>query len=1653
MSFTPPNDAVEVTSAFVPPSDSEEVFSPPLDAIEEPSKFDKIKTSLYDLAEQIPTPMPAVGAEVVANMATSIPYGVTSGIGKLISTLKGDIAEEQLEAAGEQYTPQFVKDMIYEPKLSKSKEALDVFGKVYKGGTQALAIPGAYIKADLSSDGTDADWNKKFIESYKQVSPLTSALMDIGGVAQMGRDIHLANKQGKANAKPQVEPTPEITSYNELFAQEGLKLVDTRINNIQAKVDKLVEDGLDVQRDTPILEALDAELKQRQAQKADFEGILRGETKQEAIDRMYRTIEKMEEMKRKKAYNTSEETPLTPEEIAENEAIKEAGIRKAQDEAPQIPEYQTDPYSYVKQVAEETQPKTSPQQVALEKIGEAMNITKGELESKIQTTKEKLGSIPDTPENSSLRTSLNEELKAFESIQKGEQPDLSWFEGKKQEVPVVEPVVTQVSDILNKENFNFQDIVDNRDKFFDRDGKSNVFFDKNFQGSDFSKKSITVVKTILDKIGMSKDNVYITLEDSLGTKAGSTGWFGDNTVIRLSKGKIEALTKAFDDLPEYFKGIREADKAQAKLIYATTRVMAHEVGHTFLLKLLREFGESTQITKLLKEFNSTVNKDYIENVSPVDFYKGDLSATRFRENQAYFSEFIAERVTKHLLEDKDLLAGFRKDRSKSLRQVFDAGYQMLKKLSGKIGISKDTYFDTEIKFFLEANKELVASTGRTIWEVGKLGRNEGSFPKGDLSDLTLEEIKKVTDKQGFNKVKVLTSDQAEQLFLGLDANDSPTVSERIFRDLGKGAITTVKEFFGRNNVVDMNPKDQLVRNFYTECRKIDIEIEGITNDLWYDQTVPKDVKFWQVLSKVKDAASPYMVLLKSSKQDMFVLHNLFRKGFEEGLDYADNLSKNGTHLTPDQVKYYNTFSKLFKKMYDYSVQTQETLGKKWILDERKGWYPAVRSGQYTVQVNYGDLTVRAQSFSTKLQAQKFREKLLKDSKTNRFDISDIIDKTEEPRVFTNREAVDSIVEKFSRLVPQHKDYFSGEGRRVLDAMATRGGKLGFHHEFRENLAGYKGNELFLTPESLGDSFKSAIESAISEKGMQLKEMKYKTKFTSILEDQQLKDTKPNSVAAMQTMFDSALGRHDTVMGKGGDIVSHAVDKIADSVLQWFGKEKTSDVSLIRMTTDNVVETFAMLKMMPKATFSIIGQLIGNPAMTIAKMSYDTPLKAYSTYAKGVLKLTTGDAELWSVIKEVSQRTNTFEAQFVEAISKRISQNKTAKLLKDTVLLQAPGKGAESLSRIMAFSVFYEHYKSLGVSRNEAINSAIIKTGDSLHLYDSANAAPIFKHLGPVGEAIKPLMGFGQNQLGNILGMGMYAGKNPKTWAPLVNFTLVTIAMSGVLGLPFIADYEKFRAFLAEKGNYDLPSILDVVASRNDSIDEFISPETRLLGVPSLTGYDLSSSTRASASLPTLMAGVFLGNGHPLDVMPVTDWALSVPGAVATIAKGIAGSPAQAADMAKAVDVVSPSGHLGYGIKEAMNLNTTRISGEPTNQRMIGKTGDAGGTRTQQDIIAGLLGTKTTEARMDELVNFNETMKEDYRKKKIEKNMMLLAETGEEQYLNTLAEMGVTKKQIEQRLETLYENKKIPLTIRRLMDKNKERQQRTVQGLFNFGRLD
>ena len=149
-------------------------------------------------------------------------------------------------------------------------------------------------------------------------------------------------------------------------------------------------------------------------------------------------------------------------------------------------------------------------------------------------------------------------------------------------------------------------------------------------------------------------------------------------------------------------------------------------------------------------------------------------------------------------------------------------------------------------------------------------------------------------------------------------------------------------------------------------RDIDIEIEGYTSDMLYDQQSIQGMKWTSTFSKVKNSESMYMTLRKMTDLEAADILEVFQKGFDEGISYKDNLTKNGQHLTQNQVKYYNSLTKAYEKDFEYAKNMEDALGKKSVISKREGYFPSSRVGNFAVTINYGSLVAHRRQFSTKL---------------------------------------------------------------------------------------------------------------------------------------------------------------------------------------------------------------------------------------------------------------------------------------------------------------------------------------------------------------------------------------------------------------------------------------------------------------------------------------------------------------------------------------------------------------------------------------------------------------------------------------------------------------------------------------------------------------
>lgn len=1540
--------------------------------------------------------------------------GTMAGIGAL-SNAKGNVESGASNAAA-------ITQAMLEGGLDTAALAFPA-GKGFKQG--AMLGAAGNVAADVGKDitGNILTPNNTAYDPSLEKYAISAAVGALPGGAFGMLDAPSTNKAPL--------PKKEAVPYNisdKTEAANAIKQVEAEQANIKAQLEDWSQNASINQEMADVISSLENTYNKLEQQRNELDGIINDRS---ADDVMAKAIKIKEEQDAIKAQRGRRDPSALPQEDA---SIANADIVSAS--KPEVAK--PTPYETVQKAQEDSTLGTTPFEVALTKVGEAKNMGQVELMETIVAAQEKMDALP--PEKDVQRENMLHEIAALTDVLQGKEPDLSWFKGE-QDTPVTEeitidapkPVFESISDIYAQQGETLQHLADHRDRFFNRQGESNIFFDKTFQDSVFGKMSQKVLGHFLDVTGMGKDEVYISFDNGIDKNLGRLNHIGDTSHIRISPAN---LAKAAAPIPGTNFGFLKGKALEnARTAYTAVRIGAHEIGHIVLNKYARSFVHTTEaFNKIVSEFNDYKAANKLENISMADFWRGEKSAELYTKNMEHFHEYFAERVAKQLL-TKEAIGAFSKGRGKVFQDLIDASVNYLK--GQGVNVDKKAFSDDIVNNIIESNKNAIRNYSETLWERVDTQRNDmvlaGTHEPGIFQGMTLEDMTKTT---GIRSIL-----PHHNPFMGLDLNDIPTVSRRMLSVLGNAARNVNLEFFNRNNVADFNPDSPQVASSLKTMRKHDILAESMVNELWYGKIANKDMKWSDVFTKVKNAASPYIAVLKTSHLDKHAILEVFQKGFDEKLPYAENLTKNGQHLTEVQRNAYNTFAKMFKDKYDQSVKLQAKLGKSNELPFREGWFPSVRQGKYQVMVTYGDLVARMQSFDTKLQAEKHRASLLKSGLKN-FDISDVIDRGDVQPAIGNMEIAENVVKVFSQMYPTAAKQLNERGQKLLESYALKGGKLGKHHEYRADIVGYKGSELGLTPEERGRSFGEAIEQFAAEAGMQYKTMLYRSSFDAVLENPSFQKSNPNAHAAIQTMYDSGLGRHTDYLQKFGGQASYQMDRVANSIMETWGTGKKTDKSIANITMDTIRNGFHLMFLMPKVTFAIVGQILSVPPMTIAKMSYDGHgIKAYQSFATGTLKLLSGNSDLWDTLKTVAKHTNTFEPQFMEALTLHKSNHAIVEFIKDYVLLAKPGKYSESASRVLSFSVFYEHYTSLGMSKKEAMQQAIIKTGDSLNLYDKANSAPIFSHLGFLGDAIKPLQGFGQNQLGNIIGMYKY-GKlgHPDTWMPLVNFTLMSIAMGGVLGMPFIQEYEKFRRWCNTTfGKSDLPSILDLVASNEGMMNRILpmSQEANnalMLGLPSLTGFDLSSSIRSNQSFPTLLLGVMSGNDAPMDAMPLLQWAAKVPGAAINMGKGLM-EDAKSSDIKDALNVIAPAGHVGYAMKEAIGINEPLVFGENTGLKAQGKANEGGDPRTKADIIAGALGTKTSQGRMDELRDFQMQEDEKVRTAKVGDAAVKYVESGNDKFLQRLIDLGATEKEIQNKVNLEVFKRVLPFHQRMMFNKN------------------
>ena len=1250
----------------------------------------------------------------------------------------------------------------------------------------------------------------------------------------------------------------------------------------------------------------------------------------------------------------------------------------------------------------------------------------------------------------------------------------SRVKGKEIDAPLLEaasatPIVKYdtVGDILIAEKNPIDAFINNPELFDTVTGKD-THVDK-----ELVRQAPGIVKTVeafVKDLGLDLDKIYIINSDKSEIKfQGNSAVIHidlnthlTNREIYLNNGKTRSIVEKLS--PENYAH------------FVTAKVIAHEFGHYVFTKWLK-FDNVTQerFTTLIQGFNDWAKKNKIEPITWIN----SLNRAEYQKYHSLFDEYFAERTADSLIRNT-LLDRFSDKRfkiAKQIRSVIDTMTSWLEKQG--IKINKFDAVEDLIQDIRNRNAQAIKESGKTLWNKLETEQNDkllfenkdNTYP---FANKTLQDIRErsfeVFDKND-NPIKWQNNESIQ------DMPDIVNFSSKALDFIGNSGPWLSRKLFGKTTVAGIFKNNPILQKAHYMIRNAEERASKAANNLWY-LDIPyqawKDAPILQRFSKVKLPDSPMMVWKSLTNLEAFRLHEVYKQGWDAQLSHADSLIQFGQHLTQKEKNAYKVFGEMMDRAFDHTFKLETSLGKKNIIQKAPGYYPAIRRGNYFVNVRYGDVVAHRQHFNTQVAAEAWVKKV-EPQLGNNFQmgvIENITDAASHPGVFEMIDVFDNYAFNKHRL---DLGYIAAELKQKL---ATRGGKMGHHHDQRFNISGYKGSELGFTPEELGHSFKQGIQDFVQEFQSQYKSMIIRHEIDPILEAQGFKENYPQTHAAIEQMQHSAINVVLNKVGAFDRAIYESTDKVARGIYESLYPNKLFNPRdpVYKTFQASAISTFYLFKVLPSLAMSVV-QLL-NPVIALRHGAIDNGFLTLGSFGKGMFKLFTGDVELLKSLHEVTQTTDVIEPQFINTLHMK-GENKLLEGLKDWVAMRKPQEACDIISRIMGYAYFYTHYKDIGHTPLEAKTLALEAIDANFGAYTRGETAPIFQHLGGIiGEGMRPLQTFGQMIVGNLVADVKRMFDNPKklkSYAPFIIYGLTATLLGGTVTGPIMNQYETMRQFFMKiKPEWDIPSALDLTLKGVLSLDNIVEDKDALAkliayGVLSQqTGIDIGASARTTETLPGTMLSILLsmveGDKAATEIakeagrlMPVHSNIIHMASGAKTLAKSLV-TDVPKNELKQGITDVAMRGPMKNALMEITGANKTTVMGKDTNMIASGSDSSALMEEGPKEKVAHWMGNMSTKERF----RTDQELEDQFRTKafndKIKRMLVLYNQTLKPEYLDKLIELGATDANIKNQLETRAYKALVPADIREVTN-NKGKVPNNLssvrkiehQGLFNFRR--
>lgn len=1064
-----------------------------------------------------------------------------------------------------------------------------------------------------------------------------------------------------------------------------------------------------------------------------------------------------------------------------------------------------------------------------------------------------------------------------------------------------------------------------------------------------------VLKTVHDLNKIIGQNDKLVIINSPDMHTGRYTVLGDTHFLFVSdvrKGNYDFL----DNIP----------KSKVNEVSLLTNI-AHEYGHYFHTKLTQAFGRNIPLIKNLEKayanYVARLETNKVDTVTATPLSEANLGSSEYARVANYFNEFpdfFAETFSRALLHGKMPQNDFLKNLFGGLRKIANSVHDALAKMG--ITVGKQDFTSQFFNNYFEINAKTISSTSKSMID----------------NQLRLQLEQRLNDK---SKPKVINAEQANrnisEWYKTNSRNDYvPLDHEKIVEDQKKMedidfvSLHITANIFGDSQVDKiLGDSSPLIHSTFKAISNANLEAERMSHTVWQGAV---DQGGWQknsmrgnvltTLKRVQDGESPAVVMKSLSDNDLAVIHDVFLKAFQEGLDYrvfefdpktgrttprTDEVMPKYGHLLNDKQKlgFRSIADALYREWME--VATWQTKYKKNVLPFRKGYYPSVRKGDYFVELRYNDVPVYRQHVRTEAEAMRIRKQIEQSGQYDRLSVSH--GKNEDTRLDAEHRSnlENIIIQELTK-----RGNFTGveQVEKLLDKLYERGGKLGKHHIQRQNILGYKGTELFKSDADVGKSFREAVSGHVEEYTNTLRKMMISRNTDPFFATPNgLDQSHPNAFNTAMQMRDMALSRVDSRIKPFDDTIRTIFDKAFFAVFRHESHLPAYDRAIGVLT-----KLFYTLKLTAKPAFWL-GQALTSITSIRHILREANTISAMASAGKGTMNLIKPSKEFLDCVYYLAQNSSVFHPSLVNELNanplqKLLAKSTAAEKIVGIISGQIPAQAADSFSRYWTSAMMFEHYKSKGLSGHALYSAVADATNNTMVQYGRQHRAPYLNKFGIVGDALAPLHTFSTAQIGNLVAdykhmMSQPGGvKKLQAMKPLLATVITTIMLGGVVGVPLVAEYEFARKVLGLE-DY-LPSIYEWAVGD--------SPQYIAHGMLNFTGFDMGSTMRWSP----IVQGVIDGNSTIMDMFPAMKFAGEGATALYTLGKAATVGGVTTAKERQAAKSLVPTGPM-FGLVDKMFFNADNRKFVPTGGRGYGLL-----PQTDKEQVASFLGTRTNEAMLE-----------------------------------------------------------------------------------------